>query len=128
VPAQLAVEFTDEFIEEKINTKFLGMTVNNLNWKNHIDQTLPKFDDACFAVRRLFHTLNINVLRMVCFAYFPSINKHGVILGGFNQFISCIYIIIENNWNCVVYQLQAHVEAYFKNLIFYLYHICIFFH
>jgi hypothetical protein len=38
---------------------------NNLNWKNHTGQILPKLGAACFEVRRLFHTLNIDVLRMV---------------------------------------------------------------
>lgn len=41
---------------------------NNLNWKNHIDHILPKLGAACVAVR-LFHTLNIGVLRIVYFAY-----------------------------------------------------------
>jgi hypothetical protein len=53
-------------------------TDDNLNWKNHIDQILPKLGAACFADRRLFHTLNIDVLRMVCFVYFHSIIKYGI--------------------------------------------------
>jgi hypothetical protein len=70
----LAIEYADKFIEEAIITKFLGMQIDNhLNWKNHIDQILPKLGAACFAVRNLSHTLNIDVLRMVYFAYFHSI-------------------------------------------------------
>jgi hypothetical protein len=51
-----------------INTKFLGMKIDkNLNWKNLIDQILPKWGAACWTVR-LFHTLthtHTHVLRMV---------------------------------------------------------------
>jgi hypothetical protein len=65
----LAIEYADKFIEATISAKFLGMQINNhLIWKNHVDQILPKLGAACFAFRRLFHTLNIDVLRMVYFA------------------------------------------------------------
>jgi hypothetical protein len=55
---------------------------NHLNWRNHIDPILPKFGAACFAVRKLFYMLNIDVLKMVYFAYFHSIMKYGIIFWG----------------------------------------------
>ena len=46
------------------------MNDDNDNNNNHlIVQILPKLGAACFAIRRLFHTLNIGVLRIVYFAY-----------------------------------------------------------
>jgi hypothetical protein len=41
-----------------------------------------KLSAACFAVRKLFHILNIDALWMVCFAYFHSVIKYGIIFGG----------------------------------------------
>jgi hypothetical protein len=35
--------------------------------------------DACFSVRRLFHILNIDTLRIIYFAYFQSVIKYGII-------------------------------------------------
>jgi hypothetical protein len=32
----------DKYVEEVVNTKFLGLqTENHWNWKNHIDQLVP---------------------------------------------------------------------------------------
>jgi hypothetical protein len=80
--APLAIECVDKFIEEAISTNFLGIQIDNhLNWKNCVDQILPKLGAACFAVRKLFHTLNIDILVIVSFAYFHSIMKYGIIWG-----------------------------------------------
>jgi len=33
------------------NIKFLGIIDSNLSWEQHIDDIIPKFNKACFAVR-----------------------------------------------------------------------------
>ena len=77
----MAMEYANKLKNETISTRFLGMQINNhLNWKKHIDQILPKLSTACFLSRRLFHIPNIDVLRMVYFAYFHSIIKYGLII------------------------------------------------
>jgi hypothetical protein len=43
---------------------------NHMNWKNHIEQILPKLSVACFSIRTLTYTLNLDNLRMVYFAYY----------------------------------------------------------
>jgi hypothetical protein len=79
----LAVEYADELIKETTRINFLGIQINNhLNWKGHIDQIIPKLSAACFAVRRLFHVLNVNAVRMVYFVYFHSVIKYGIIFWG----------------------------------------------
>jgi hypothetical protein len=48
-------------IEESANTKFLGLQIDNhLNWKNHIDQMIPKWGhvmqlDQCIILSILAH-------------------------------------------------------------------------
>ena len=67
-------------IDEVKSTKFLGMHIeNHMNWKNHVKQILPKLSVACFSIRNLIHTLNLGILRMVCFAYFSSVPQNGTI-------------------------------------------------
>ena len=53
-----------KYIEEGVNTKFLGLQIDNhLNWKNHIDQLIPKLSRACYAVRFMLHISNIDTLK-----------------------------------------------------------------
>jgi hypothetical protein len=48
----LTIGYKDKYIEEVVNTKFLGIHLDNhLNWNNHIDQIIPKLSAACYMVR-----------------------------------------------------------------------------
>jgi hypothetical protein len=48
----LSIGYNEEYIEESVNTKFLGLQIDNhLKWKNHIGQMIPKLSRACYAVR-----------------------------------------------------------------------------
>jgi hypothetical protein len=56
----LSVGYNGKYIEVSVNTKFLGLQIgNHLNWKNHINQIIPKLSGACYAVRSLFHIVNL---------------------------------------------------------------------
>jgi hypothetical protein len=77
----LAVGYADK-LKKKTSIKFLGVQIDNLlNWRSHINQIIPKLSAACFAVRKLFHILNLDALRMVCFACFHSVMKYGITFG-----------------------------------------------
>jgi hypothetical protein len=70
----LTIGYKDKYIEETVNSKFLGLhTDNHLNWKDHIDQMIPKLSGASYAVRSMFHISNINTLKSIYFTYFHSI-------------------------------------------------------
>jgi hypothetical protein len=48
----LRIDHRGKYIEETINTTFLGLLIDNhLTWKNHIDQMVPKLSGECYAVR-----------------------------------------------------------------------------
>jgi hypothetical protein len=73
----------EEYIEESINTKFLGLQIDNhLNWKNHIDLMTPKLSRACYAIRAVSHISSTDTLKSIHFAYFHSIMKYGIIFWG----------------------------------------------
>jgi len=75
--------------DEVKSTKFLGMNIDNhMNWKNHVEQIVPKLSAACFSRRSLIHTLNPDILCMVYFAYFHSVLQYRIIFWG--NSIMCI--------------------------------------
>ena len=79
----LDVSYRDNVIGELKSTKFLGMyTGIHMHWKNHVEQILPKLGATCFSKRSLIHTLNLDILRMVCFAYFHSVLQCGIVFWG----------------------------------------------
>jgi len=79
----LDIYYKDNVIGEEKSTKFLGMHIDNhMNWKNHVEQILPKLSAACFLMKKLIHTLNQDTLRMVCFAYIHLLLPYGIIFWG----------------------------------------------
>jgi hypothetical protein len=44
----LNICYDEKHTEESVNTEFLSLQNNHLNWKNDIDQTIPKFSTACY--------------------------------------------------------------------------------
>jgi hypothetical protein len=80
VHVPLDMYYKDNLIDEVKSTKFLGMYIDNhMNWKDHIEQILPKLSVACFSIRTLTYTLNLDNLHMVYFAYFHSVLTYGII-------------------------------------------------
>jgi hypothetical protein len=66
-----------------VNTKFLGLQIDNhLNWQNHTNQLVPELTSACYAIRSMQHTSNIDILKSIYFAYFHSSIKYGIIFWG----------------------------------------------
>jgi hypothetical protein len=52
----LNIGYDDKYVEEAVNTKFLGLQIDNLlNWKNHIDQLVTKLSGRCYAVRSMLY-------------------------------------------------------------------------
>ena len=65
------------------NTKFLGLELDkNVNWKNHIQKNLPELSSACYLIRRMCPSCNINTLKMIYFADFHSVMEFGIIFWG----------------------------------------------
>jgi hypothetical protein len=77
----LNIGYNDKYIEEGVNTKFLGLQIdNNLNWKSH--QLIPQLSGTCFAVRFMSHVSNTDTIKSVYFVYFRSLMKYGIIIWG----------------------------------------------
>jgi hypothetical protein len=58
--------YEEKYMEEVINTKFLGLQIDNyINWKNHTKQKMSKLSAACYAVRSMVHIVNINSVKSI---------------------------------------------------------------
>ena len=69
----LHIGYKEKYIQETMNTKFLGLQIDNhINWKNHIEEMIPKMSEACYCSRSVVHISNINTLKSIYYAYFHS--------------------------------------------------------
>jgi hypothetical protein len=74
------IGYNDKYIEGAANTKFLGLQIDNhLNWKNHINQLVPKLSGGCYEVRSMFYISNTDTLKSIYFTYFHSLMNYGII-------------------------------------------------
>ena len=79
----LTIGYKGKYIEVAVNTTFLGIHLDShLNWKDHIDQMIPKLSAACYTVGQMYHISNNNTLKSIYFAYFHSIIKYGIMFRG----------------------------------------------
>jgi hypothetical protein len=54
----LSTGYNGKYIEESVNTNFLGVQIyNHLNWKNHIDQLVPRLRE---------HVMQLDLLYVTC--------------------------------------------------------------
>jgi hypothetical protein len=66
--------YNDKYIEEVVNTKFLGLQIDNhLNWKTPYRSAGSK---ACYVVRSMLHISNTDTLKSIYFASFRSSMKY----------------------------------------------------
>jgi hypothetical protein len=90
----MTIGYKDKYREETVNSRFLGLHLeNHLNWKDHIDQMIPKLSGACYAVRSMFHISNIYTLKSIYFAYFHSTIQYGIIFWGNSSNSRKIFIL-----------------------------------
>jgi hypothetical protein len=79
----LSIGYNDKYKEESAHTKFPGIQIDNhLNWKNHIDQLIPKLSGVCYVVRSLLHISNTDMHKSIYFAHFHSLMKNEIIFWG----------------------------------------------
>ena len=109
--------YKEKYMEEIVNTKFLGLQIDNhINWKIHIKEMINKLSGTCYAVRSIVHISNINTLKSIYYTYFISIIKYRIIfevilptVGRFSLYKST------SSELRLVHNPESHVEVYLNN-------------
>jgi hypothetical protein len=87
-----------------------------LNWKNHIDQLVPKLSGAYYAVRSMLHVSDTDTLKSIYFAHFHAF-KFGIIFvcnSSDSKTLPCEYIFSLINFithNKEHFQTNAEVQS-----------------
>jgi len=75
----LHFDYKEKYVEETVNTKFLGLKIDNhINWKNHIEEMIPKLSGAYYAIRSIVHINTMNTLISIYCVYFHSVIIYGI--------------------------------------------------
>jgi len=62
----LHIDYKEKCIEKAENTTFLDLQIDNhINWKNHIEEMIPKLSRARYAIRAIVHISNINTVKSI---------------------------------------------------------------
>jgi hypothetical protein len=78
----LRIGNNEEYIEEMVKTKFLGLQIDNhLNWKSHTEPMIPRLSKGFYAVTSMVHISSINTLKSVYYEYFHSVIKYRILIG-----------------------------------------------
>ena len=90
----LNISYENRCISSIHSTKFLGLVIdNNLSWRCHIDQMIPKLNKAAYVIRSLKPLLTIESLKMVYFSTTHSIISYGIMFWGISAYTKIIFKI-----------------------------------
>ena len=76
------IKCEDERMSIAIETKFLGLYINNLSWKTHIGSIKNKLSSACYVMRLVKPYVTANTLNVIYYSYFRFIMTFGLIFLG----------------------------------------------
>jgi len=79
----LYIGYKEKYTEETVHTQFFNIQIDShIKWKNHTEEMNPQLSGACYAVRLMVHTSNINSLKSIYCAYFHSTIKYEISFWG----------------------------------------------
>ena len=94
VPNALNLTCADHLLLEVETIKFLGLQLDGqITWKNHIHLLLGKLSSTCFLMGQLYYILNIDSLKLIYFANFPSIVRYGIIFWSNQHDVNKVFIL-----------------------------------
>jgi hypothetical protein len=100
--------------------RFLGLQLDKqINWRNHLHCWLSKLSKACFVLRRLRCVLNIDVLKLVYFAYFQSVVKYGILFWGNPYNLKKVFLLQKRTLRIMLgLSYRSYVNPCLRNLIY----------
>jgi len=117
-PSTLRIGYKEEYVEETVNTKFLGLQIDkHINWKNHTEQMIPKLSETRYSTRPMVHISNINTLKSIYCAYFHSLIKYGIFFGGTSSNSGKIFTLQKTQFRIMAgAQPRTSCRSIFKQL------------
>jgi len=76
------IKYEDEQRNIANETIFLGLYINNLSWKTHIDSIKNNLSSACYVMRLVKPFVTAYTLKVIYYSYFHFIMTYGLILWG----------------------------------------------
>jgi hypothetical protein len=112
------IDYCNNQIAESTNTRFLGLTVDNmLSWKGHVNWLMSKLSSACYAIRATKPYMSHKTLRMIYFSYFHSVMTYGIIFWGNSPLGILIFRIQKRVIRIIInYRSRESCRELFKNL------------
>jgi hypothetical protein len=96
LPTVFNLKYAGQTYLEVDAIRFLGLQLDKqITWRNYLHFLLNKLSSAC-VVRWLHHVLNIDALKLVYFAYFQSIVKHGIVFWGNSHNLNEVFLLQED--------------------------------
>ncbi|CAH2264709.1 jg2594 [Pararge aegeria aegeria] len=101
------------------STVFLGVTLDcKLQWGAHIETLAGKLSSDAYAVRKIRQITDVEVARLVYFAYFHSAMSYGILLRGKAADIETIFILQKRTVRSI-YKLKSResLREKFKEIV-----------
>jgi len=80
--SDIQITYEDKHICTAIETKFLGLFINNFSRKTQIECIKSKLSSACYAMQSVKPYVSINTLKMIYYFCFHSVMTYGLLFWG----------------------------------------------
>ena len=80
--SEIQINYEDKQISIANETKFPGLSINNLSWKTHTECTKSKLSSASYAMRSVKPYVAKNTLKKIFYSYFHSVMTCGLLFWG----------------------------------------------
>ena len=112
----MQVKVADILIPNTLNTKFLGVTLDNkLRWKAYSKELTFKLNKDCYAIRTIKALVSTKALISIYFAYFHSLLMYAIIFWGNSPFSKEIFKIQKRAIRIIANKVQRDSCRYLLN-------------
>jgi hypothetical protein len=73
---------SNTIITNTISTRFLGLIIDSLSWKDHITELTLKLNKACYAIRAIKPFMSLDEMKMIYYSYVHSVISYGIMFCG----------------------------------------------
>jgi hypothetical protein len=111
------ITYGQKCITNTADTKFIGLIINTLSRKQHIEQLVSKMSSACYPLRNIKHMVPLDILRIIYFAHIHSIISYDIIFGGSSSYTNKVFLLQNKIIRIIINtKLRHSCRKLFKNL------------